>query len=184
MSYTVFTADSALEAAKPMLNRIGKAFGFVPNMLGTMAAAPAVLEAYQTGGVLFDKTSFTATERQVVMLTTSAENGCEYCVGAHSAISAMQKVDAQAVEAIRTGNPIPDPKLEALRRLTAEIVTTRGYPSRDAIAAFDAAGYGEAQMLEVIFGVGLKTIANYINHIAGTQLDDAFAQVAWSNPQS
>ena len=42
-------------------------------------------------------------------------------------------------------------------------------------------GYCEQQVLEIILGVGLKSIANYINHIAKTQLDDAFAAVAWNS---
>jgi alkylhydroperoxidase family enzyme len=94
----------------------------------------------------------------------------------------MQKVDAQAVAAIRARRCIPDLKLEALRRLTVQIVTARGRPSREALTAFIEAGYGEAQILEVVFGVGLKTIASYVNHIGGTKLDDVFAPFAWSKP--
>ncbi len=60
-----------------------------------------MLEVYQTAGALFDKTSLSATERQVVMLTTSAENGCEYCVSVHTALSAMQKVPDDVVQSIR-----------------------------------------------------------------------------------
>jgi hypothetical protein len=37
-----------------------------------------------------------------------------------------------------------------------------------------------AQALEVAFGVGLKTIANYANKIAATPLDGGFAKVAWT----
>jgi AhpD family alkylhydroperoxidase len=99
MTHMVYAANTAPQAARATLTTIEKGFGFIPNMLGAMAGAPAVLEAYQTGGALFDKTSFNATERQIVMLTTSAENRCEYCMGAHSALSATQKVDAQAVDA-------------------------------------------------------------------------------------
>ncbi|MBU6529307.1 carboxymuconolactone decarboxylase family protein (plasmid) [Methylocystis sp. MJC1] len=80
MTHQVYNANTAPEAARAALTTIEKGFGFIPNMLGAMAGAPAVLEAYQTGGALFDKTSLNATERQIVMLTTSAENGCEYCM--------------------------------------------------------------------------------------------------------
>lgn len=180
MTYRVHTAETAPEAARPMLGGIERAFGFVPNMLGIMAGAPAVLEAYQTAGALFDKTSLSATERQVVMLTTSAENGCEYCVSVHTALSAMQKVPEHVVQAIRDDGPIADARLEALRRFTAEVVTTRGNPSEASLAAVAQAGFLENQVLEIMLGVGLKSIANYINHIACTPLDGAFAAVAWT----
>lgn len=179
MTYQIHTQETAPAAAKDILMGVQKALGFVPNMLAIMADAPAVLEAYQSTGVLFDKTSLSATERQVVMLTTSAENGCEYCVSAHSALSAMQKVPDHVVQAIRNDTPIADPKLEVLRRFTSEMVETRGNPSASMLEAIAQAGYRETQMLEIVLGIGLKTVANYINHLAKTPLDDAFAAVAW-----
>ena len=37
-------------------------------------------------------------------------------------------------------------------------------------------------MLDVVTGVTLKTMSNYTNHIAETELDDSFAPMAWSKP--
>lgn len=180
MSYTIHSIETAPDTSREALAGALKAFGFVPNLLGTMAAAPALLKTYRAVEVLFDETSLTPTERQVVMLTTSYENNCEYCVGAHTAMSAMQKVSDDVVQAIRTGKPIADRKLEALRQLTSAIVTSRGFPADEALAAFHAAGYSQAQVLEVVLGVGFKTLANYTNHMAGTPLDRGFAKVAWT----
>lgn len=184
MTYQIHTIETAPEAARESLAGAQKAFGFVPILFGTMAAAPALLKTYLAVGALFDETSLTPTERQVVMLTTSYENNCEYCVGAHTAMSAMQKVPDDVVQAIRDGKPIADRKLEALRQLTSAIVTSRGFPTDDVLAAFHAAGYSQVQLLEVVLGVGFKTLANYTNHIAGTPLDKGFAKVAWSKVAS
>lgn len=180
MTYRVYNTETAPANAREMLKGIEKAFGFIPNMLGAMAGAPAVLEVYQTAGALFDKTSLSATERQVVMLTTSAENGCEYCVSVHTALSAMQKVPDDVVQSIRNGVVIADPKLEALRRFAAAVVVSRGHPSAAELSAIGSAGYGEQQVLEIILGIGFKSIANYINKVAQTQLDGAFSGVAWT----
>lgn len=59
-------------------------------------------------------------------------------------------------------------------------MNTRGWPSDEDIRAFTNAGYGERQILEVILGIGFKTLSNYTNHVAGTPLDTAFAKAAWS----
>jgi alkylhydroperoxidase family enzyme len=83
------------------------------------------------------------------------------------------------VEAIRGGKPIADAKLEALRRLSAAVVNTRGWPSEDDTKAFLNAGYVKAQVLEVILGVGMKTLSNCTNHIGETPLDAPFAKAAW-----
>ena len=176
MTYAIYSISTAPDAAKETLAGIQKAFGFIPNLFGTMAGAP-VLKTYLAVGELFDETSFTSTERQVVMLTTSYENGCEYCVGAHTALSAMQKVPDVVVHAIRDGRPIEDPKLG---RFTSSIVTTRGRASEAETTAFHDAGYSQLQALEVVLGVGFKTIANYANHLASTPVDAAFAMASWT----
>ncbi len=179
MTLNPLTLDNAPEQARPLLEKAKQSYGFVPNLLGVMAHAPATLEAYMTLSGLFDKTSLSPTERQIVLLAVSAENQCTYCVAAHTAIAQMQNVDADAVEAIRNGKPIPDDKLEALRRFAVEIVTMRGWPSDEVKQAFHEAGYSEAHALEVILGVGMKTLSNYTNHAAETPLDEAFAEAAW-----
>lgn len=183
MSYAVHTIDTVPDRARETLAIAEKSFGFVPNLLGTMAETPELLKAYLAVGALFDQTSFTPIERQIVMLATSYENDCEYCMGAHTAIASMQKVPDEIVQAVRDGRPIADPKLEALRRLTSAVVVSRGWPNEADIAAFHRAGYGHAQVLEVILGIGLKTFANYVNHITGTPLDKTFSKVAWKKPE-
>lgn len=180
MSYPVHSIDTAPEAAKPTLTAAQKGYGFIPNLLGVMANAPALVAAYTTLAGIFDTSSLSAAERQTVLLTVSYENDCGYCVAAHSAIAGMQKVPQEVIGAIREGAPIADQKLEALRRFTKSVVVSRGWPSEAETAALLAAGYGQQQVLEVVLGVGLKTLSNYTNHIAETPLDAAFAPVAWT----
>ena len=182
--FKTHTIETAPEAGREILEGAKKAYGFVPNLTATMVESPALAEAYGTIGKIFDKTSFNASEKQVVLLTTSRLNECEYCVAAHSTIAAMSKVPAQVVEAIRTDEPIDEPKLEALRQFTRRVVETSGWPDAEAIDAFFAAGYGREQVLEVVLGIAMKTMSNYTNHIAGTDLDDAFAPARWTAPEA
>ncbi len=179
-TFPVHSLDTAPDASKPILAAVQKSFGFVPNLYRVMAEAPAAVEAYASLMDIFGRTSFTATEKQTVLLSVSYVNGCEYCVAAHSTVAAMQKVPAKVIESLRNGTPIEDPRLEALARLTREIVETRGWPSEEAKSAFTAAGFTAAQYLEVVLGVSMKTLSNYINHAADTPLDDAFSSQEWA----
>ncbi|HBS29999.1 MAG TPA: carboxymuconolactone decarboxylase [Phycisphaerales bacterium] len=178
----VRSVESAPVASRDLLKAAGSKFGFVPNLLGMFANAPALLEGYLTLAGIFDKTSLSPTERQVVLLAVSFENGCEYCMAAHSAIAGMQKVDQGVISALRDGGSIADARLEALRSFAAEVVRTRGWPSPETVSRFTGAGYTPAQALEVVLGVGVKTLSNYANHLAATPLDAAFAPVKWSMP--
>lgn len=180
MDFQIHNVQTAQGDAKPILEASQKALGFVPNMYGAMAEAPALLKAYTTLSRILEESSLSATERQVVLLSVSYVNGCEYCVAAHSVIAGMQKVSPSVIQAIREGREIPDGKLEALRRFAEAVVVSRGYPNAGDVERFLGAGYGRAQILEVVLGVGMKTLSNYTNHIAKTPLDAAFAPAAWS----
>ncbi|MCO5168698.1 MAG: carboxymuconolactone decarboxylase family protein [Planctomycetes bacterium] len=180
MTHPVHDLESAPAEAQETLAKVRRRLGFVPNLLGTMADAPPLLDAYLSLASAFEQTSFDATERQVVLLAASRANACEYCVAAHTVIAAGQGVADGVLAALRAGEPLQDGKLEALRRFTVAVVVSRGWPDPAAQQAFQAAGYGPRQALEVVLGVGLKTLSNYTNHLAGTRLDDAFAGAAWS----
>ncbi|MFT6559599.1 carboxymuconolactone decarboxylase family protein [Sneathiella sp.] len=177
--FKTHTIETAPAAAKPSLEKANKAYGFVPNLLGTMATAPAILDGYLALADIFGKTDLSETERQIILMTNNRLNGCEYCMAAHTSISQMVNVPTDVIEALRNDTPISNPKLEALREFTTVINQTRGWPTRDDVSAFLAAGYTEQSVLEVILGTSLKVMSNYTNHIAETKLDDAFAPNAW-----
>lgn len=181
--FPTHTHETAPEAAKPIIEQVQAKYGFLPNLLATMATAPALLEAYATLGGIFAKTDLTETERQVILMTNNVLNGCTYCMAAHTTISKMAKVDDTVIEALRNDTPIPDAKLEALRTFARVVNVSRGWPSDADIEAFLAAGYTEQTVLEVVLGTAFKTLSNYTNHIASTEVDAAFAPNAWSAPE-
>lgn len=174
MSYKIHDMDSAPEAARPLLEKAASSYGFIPNILGIMAESPALLESYMTLSGIFEKTDFSATEQQVVLLAVSHENGCGYCKAAHAGIAAMNQVPEDVVQAVVAGREIDDARLEALRRFTTRVVDTRGTPDPGDVDAFLDAGYATRHVFDVIAGVGMKTLSNYTNHIARTPLDAQF----------
>ena len=185
MSFKVHHKETAPENAQPFLEKAEKKFGFTPNILGVFAESPAILEGYMTlMGIFEGKSTFTDEEKQIVLICASSENGCGYCVAAHSTIAKSTNMTTETLQALRESKELPDEKLEALRQFTASVVTTRGNPSKKAHEAFAKAGYTNQHALEVILGVAVKTLSNYTNHLANTPLDEAFAPMAWKEEAS
>lgn len=182
MDFQVHTKDTAPEGARETLEAIEQKYGFVPNIFGVMAEAPALLKAYATMQGILGETTLTPVEQQVVLLAVSNFHQCTYCMAAHSTVAKKSDAPDAVVQALREGRPLPDEKLEALRRLAVEIVETRGWPSDAALEAFLAAGYGKAQVLEVIVGVAMKTLSNFTNHLADTPTDEVFEAHRWERP--
>jgi uncharacterized peroxidase-related enzyme len=179
LSIPLHTAETAPEA-KELIEGAQSAFGFLPNLLATMAEAPALLEGYMTLSGIFDKTDLSPTERQIVLMVNNRLNGCTYCMSAHTAIANSQGVPEDVIASLRDGTAISDARLEALRVFAVKINESRGWPEEGDIEELIAAGYTTRTVLEVILGTALKVMSNYTNHIAGTPLDSAFAAVEWT----
>ena len=167
--------ETAPEKSRPLLEKIQKSFKFIPNLFGAFANSPVLLEGYLGLEGTFEKGTLSAVDRQIVLLAASVENSCRYCTAAHGTVlKAFMHVPAGVVSAIRSNQPLPDPKSNALVALTKEIVAKRGHVEEQTIENFLAAGYRKDQILEVLMGVALKTMSNYLDHISPTELDTAF----------
>jgi uncharacterized peroxidase-related enzyme len=173
------TVATAPDASKPILENIQNAFGFVPNLMATFANSPVVLQGYLAMDGVFDKGTFSPIERQLILLAASEENKCGYCAAAHSTIAkAFLSAPAETIAAVRDGKSLADPKQNALVNLVREIVRERGFASPATVAAFLAAGYEKPQVMELLLGVALKTVSNYLDHLSPAPIDQAFAAEA------
>ncbi|MCR4376750.1 MAG: carboxymuconolactone decarboxylase family protein [Rhodospirillales bacterium] len=176
---TLHTRNSAPAGAHPIMDAYAQRFGFVPNLVAAMAESPAALKGYAQTYLLLGETDFTPAEQQLIFLTVSRTNGCTYCVAAHSMAGKMMGLDDETINAVRDGRPVLDPKLAGIVEFTTKMVEKRGHVSALDIETFLTAGHSKAQILEILLGIATKTISNYMNHIAATPLDDAFAATAW-----
>jgi AhpD family alkylhydroperoxidase len=179
-TFPCHTVESAPDAARPMLEQAQRQLGFVPNLYAHLAESPAALGAYFDLSARFEQTGFTPIERQVVLLAVSAEHGCEFCVAAHSMVARhMADAPADLVDALRSGTPLPDARLDTLARFVRRVVRDRGWVDDASVQAFLDAGFETRHVLEVVLGVAMKTLGNYANHLTGTQTNAQIAAFAW-----
>jgi AhpD family alkylhydroperoxidase len=180
LSFPVHTSDTASEDGKKALQASVDMYGSIPNLHGVMAESPALLEAYQALNTIFMKSSLSSDERNVVWLAVNYENDCHYCMAAHSMIAKMSGLDEAHIEALRSGTKLSDPKLETLRAFTVHMLSARGWAAPEQLAAMEAAGYSAQTLLDVVLGIGMKTLSNYTNHLADTPVDEGFSKFAWT----
>ncbi|WP_225225665.1 carboxymuconolactone decarboxylase family protein [Komarekiella delphini-convector] len=180
--FPIHDATTAPEASKPLLEQAKKNFGMIPNLERVMAESPALLEGYVHLWELFDTTSLSPIERQVVYQTANFQNQCEYCIPWHTKLSQLAGMAPNEIEALRQGTELADSKLEALRQFTKSLILNRGKIVEAELKAFFSVGYSSQQALEVILGIAVKTMSNYTNSIAGTPLDKAVEKLRWKKP--
>lgn len=178
------TVETADPISRMILESTQKAIGMIPNMYGLMSNNPALLDAYRSSYDTFRANAgFTPAEQEVVLLSVSYENNCDYCMAAHSFVGDnMSNVPIEVTEAIRNNTEIPNSKLKALSLFTRAMTTKRGNPTQVDIDSFIAAGYTTEHILGVITGIGVKTMSNYFNHVFKTPVDQVFKDRTWVKP--
>ena len=161
---------TAAGEAKELLDAVQKKLGGTPNVVRTMANAPATLKAYLAINEALAGGRFNAKNREAFALTVAGANNCDYCAAAHTAISKNLKVDAVEIDR-RLGGGSDDPQLAAALAFARQIVDKRGFVSDDDIAAVRAAGHDNGAITEIVANVVANIFTNYLNHVAQTEVD-------------
>lgn len=176
MKATLKEKNEVDDKAKELFERSEEEFKMIPNLYKVMANAPEILQAYMDGDKNFRENSgFTSAEQEVILLVISYENGCEYCMAAHSTMADFtSNVPQKVTNAIREDKTIEDKKLSALANMTRETLLSRGRPEPSVVDDFLSAGYSEKQLLDIVLAISVKTLSNYTNHLFNTPIDKAF----------
>jgi len=180
MKFTLHDRNSAPEASKPVIDQVEKAYGFFPNIYAVLAESPVAISTYlHISGQLKEHGALTPEQQQIVMLAVSEENGCDYCVAAHSMVAGMTGVPEETVKTLREGKFPADPKEAALVRFAKAAMEHSGWIPNGEQEAFLEAGFTPRHVLDVLSILALKTLSNYTNHLAETPLDSAFEDYRW-----
>jgi uncharacterized peroxidase-related enzyme len=168
--FRLHSLATAPEASRKDLEQVKQKFGRIPNFFAVAAESPAAVNAYLSLSSIFRTTGLTPAEQQIVILAASVENKCEYCVAAHSKGAKAAGVPDDVITAVVNRSSLADEKLEALRKIVSELVEKRGRLSDADVQSFFAHGYTRAQLLDVMVGISMKTLSNYINHLTDPPL--------------
>jgi uncharacterized peroxidase-related enzyme len=162
--------SSALAAVKPLLDGVQKGMGMTPNMFRVAAQSPAALESLVALFGATGKGRFDARTRESIALAVSEANGCDYCLSAHTALGKHAGLAAGALADARLAKT-EDGRLGALLKLTRAIVDHRGRVGDAVVDEARRAGLSDADVVEVVANVALTTFTNYLNEVAGTDID-------------
>ena len=169
--HTPATIESAPAASQPMLDAVKKQLGIVPNLFRLVSSSPAALEGYLSMSGALAKGTLPAATRERIALAIAEINGCNYCLSAHTYLGKhVAKLDDAEMSANRNGAS-NDPKADAAVRFAVKVANARGHVGEEAVRAVKLAGYDDAQIIEIVQHVALNTWTNYINEVAGTEID-------------
>ena len=161
---------AATGAAKTLLDTVHSKLGLTPNLMRTLATAPAALEGYLdlnndlARGVLDHKF------REQIALAVAQANACGYCLAAHTALGTLAGLTPDEIGRSRSSRSI-DPRRQAGLQFAQAVVINRGQVSDASLKAVRGAGFSDAEITEIVANVVLNIFTNYINLVAQTTVD-------------
>ena len=168
---TPASIEASPAASQPLLQAVKKQLGVVPNLFRVVGNSPAALEGYLGLNGALGKGKLDGKTRERIALAVAEINGCGYCLAAHSYLAKnLAKLDEAEIAANR-GGASNDPKADAAVAFAAKVVRERGHVAAADVEAVRAAGYGDAEIIEIVLHVALNTLTNYVNEVAGTDID-------------
>ncbi len=164
--------ETATGATAEVYAQIKKAAGSVPNAFAAIGAhGPAALKAVlQADGVLATG-SLSKQDQETIKLVVSEVAGCDYCVAAHTLLGKLTGLKPDTLRQIRTGAPTGDAKRDALVHFVSKLVRTSGTVGGAEFAAIRAAGYTDAQLVDISLAIALTVFTNVFNRINDTDID-------------
>ncbi len=155
---------------KELLDTVQQAFGMVPNTVRVMANSPAVLDSFLAYSSAMGAVKIGAKLHNQVKLRTSETNSCNYCTSILSAVAPSAGLSADDILAGRTGNS-EDRRTKGALAFANDVLESRGKVSNRQLAAVREAGFGDAEIVEIVASVVLGCFTNFLNNVADTQLD-------------
>ena len=167
--------ETADRKARELLEAVQANLKITPNMTRVMANSPAVLEGYLgligalAGGSLAPKL------REQIALAVGEQNGCQYCVSAHTALGKLAGLTANEIEEAREARA-HTAKDQAALEFTRVLIDHRGKVANAEFEKLRRAGFGDGEIAEIIAHTALNIFTNYFN--IATEVEVDFPKVA------
>lgn len=152
------------------LKSVQAKLGMLPNLFTTLARAPAALNGYLQLSESLNQGQLTARQREMIAIAVAQENVCAYCLSAHAAIGQAVGLGDEDIKRARRGGA-QDAKDNAVTNLALRIVQSRADISDSDLTAARQGGLDDGLIIEIVTHVALNVLTNYVNRIAGTDVD-------------
>jgi uncharacterized peroxidase-related enzyme len=163
--------EASPDASRPLLDAVIRQLGSAPNLFRLLGVSPAALEGYLGLSGALGKGALDARTRARIAMLVAELNRCDYCLSAHTYLGKnLAKLDDAELSANRDAAS-SDPRAAAALRFARAVVLERGRVSAAELEAVKAAGHTDAQVIEIVLHVALNTLTNYVNNVAGTDVD-------------
>lgn len=166
----IIDASNANAEQHALLEAIQAQLGMVPNFLKVFANSPVALKAFLGLHGVAGAGSLDAATQERIALALAQQNGCEYCVSAHTTIGRQSGLSDDDMAAARAGSST-DPRAAEAVRFARRLMASQGDVNNADLMAVRAAGYSDADLVEIITHVGMNFLTNVLGKASRVDID-------------
>ena len=153
-----------------VLSAVKAKLGALPNIFTTFAHSPVTLNGYLQLAETLSQGQLTGKERELIAIAVAQENQCGYCLSAHATIGKGEGLTEDDIAQARQATSAI-PRDEVIINFALQVVRNQGAVSDEALASIRKACSDDGVVLEIVSNVVLNTMTNYLNSLAGTEID-------------
>ncbi len=171
--------ESLPEDLRFRIEQVAEKAGFVPNIFLALAHRPAewrAFFAYHDALMENETPGLTRADRELVVVATSAENRCLYCVVAHGAIARIRARNPRVADQVATDwrKAELDARQRAILEVAVRIAVEPWLIDQAQLEVLRRHGLSEDDIWDVGAISALFALSNRLVHLAGTMPNEEF----------
>ncbi|MGF6812429.1 putative peroxidase-related enzyme [Paraburkholderia sp. Clong3] len=156
--------------SKAVVDAVSRQLKLTPNLFRIMAQSPQALNGWAGLQSALSKTLDIKT-RDGIALAVSQVNGCQYCLSAHTyAATQFAGLSSDEIRRNRLGDS-DVPRVTAAVAFARKLMQTRGKVATGDLDVMRAAGYSDANIVEIIALSAQFMLTNFVNNVFDTEID-------------
>jgi uncharacterized peroxidase-related enzyme len=156
--------------------------GFVPNVFLAMAHRPDELRAFMAyhDALMNKESGLSQAEREMIIVTTSNDNGCLYCVVAHGAILRIRAKDALIADQVAVNYLKADisPRQKAMLTFALKISNNAQATDDEDFTVLKSHGFSEEDIWDIAAITAFFGLSNRMVNFASMQPNQEFYGMA------
>ncbi|MDB4001120.1 peroxidase-related enzyme [Oceanospirillaceae bacterium] len=180
--YPVAALDSLPADIKSRVLAVQEKAGFVPNIFLAMAHRPDELRAFMDyhDALMIKESGLTQAEREMIIVATSSDNGCLYCVVAHGAVLRIRAKDALVADQVAINHLKADisARQKAMLTFALKISNNAQATSDEDFTMLKGHGFSEDDTWDIAAITAFFGLSNRLVNFASIQPNKEFYNMA------